>query len=69
MARGKIAGEFGIDHREARQHAGGAQAGFDAVFGGLASTALRVTSLPVPAVVGMAMQGAAGCGERVGRGR
>ena len=27
---------------------------------GLASTALRVTSLPVPAVVGMAMQGAAG---------
>src|ERR1039457_3352347 len=29
---------------------------------GLARTALRVTSLPVPAVVGMAMQGAAGGG-------
>ena len=51
-------GQLGIDHARAAA-SGAAQAGLDAMLS-TAEDRMRVTSLPVPAVVGMAMQGAAG---------
>ena len=55
--------QFGIHDREPRQHQGAAQARLHAC-SAKRSTALRVTSAPVPAVVGTAMKGREARSER-----